>query len=375
MNLLQKQKKIIILTFLIFIVVVHLFFVALSYKTEYTTPFSASYWKARYESSQWVVPNSTNSIGDDGLYAYAGWNYITGGNPVLLNAEIPPLGKYIIGLGELLFGNQNILMLIIGVSCLVVFYLLNLKLFANKVLAFVPVLLFSFDPLFTSQLRAPYLDTIYLLFLLLTLYAALQKKYMWVGIFLGCFAATKFPFGSLFLFAPILVWVYVFDKKNLRRFILNMIFWPIIFTLSYVMYFVQGGTFFGFLGVQKWIAHFYTTGAKAPYGIVYPMILFGQWHTWFAGVQKVTEWTILWPISFIGSIFAGLGFIMEYVRQKKVKIEHSGRVLIFLWVCSYLVFLTFTPVFPRYLLLLLPFMYNLTIWFLTRYVLQRFSSS
>ncbi len=370
----KRNAKLILFAILFAVFFVHLLFIIVGYSKEYTTPFDSAYWTQRYQQSQWVVPNSQNSIGDDGLYAYAGWNYITGGNPALLNAEIPPLGKYIIGFGEILFGNQNVLILLIGILCLGVFYLLNLKLFSNKLLAFIPVVLFSFDPLFTSQLRAPYLDTTYLLFLLLTLYFTLLKKYILVGIFLGCFAATKFPLGSLFIFAPITVWVYLFDKKRIKTFLFSMVFLLLIFLFSYSMYFIKGGTFLGFLGVQKWIIHFYSTGVKASYGIVYPMILFGKWYTWFGGVQKVLEWTILWPVSFIGSIFAFLAFIIEYMRDRKMKIEYSGRILIALWVISYLVFLTFTPVFPRYLLLLLPFMYNLTIWFLTRYVLQRFSS-
>ncbi len=371
----MKHIKIFLFSLLALFFAVSLVSAIYGYKDEYTTRFDPEYWKMRYEKSQWVVSDSKNSIGDDGLYAYAGWNYITGGDPTLLNAEMPPLGKYLIGVGEVVFGNQNILPLLIGLACLVVFYLLNLKLFASKLIACIPVFLFSFDPLFTAQLRAPYLDTTYLLFLLLTLYFTLQKKYVLVGIFLGCFAATKFPIGSLFLFAPVLAWVYLFDKKNMKKFIASMFLWPTVFILSYIMYFIKGGNLYSFLGVQKWILHFYSTGVKAKYGIVYPMILFGKWYTWFGGVQKVSEWTILWPISFIGSMFAIFTFAAQYVRDRKVKIVYSGRILIALWVVSYLCFLTITPVFPRYLLLLLPFMYNLTIWFLTRYVFRPYSSS
>lgn len=370
----MKHLKKIIFVGLLVIFAVNLIFRIAGYSKEYTKHFDAGYWKNRYQHSQWVVSGSKNPIGDDGLYAYVGWEYIHGSNPALLNAEIPPLGKYIIGLGEVVFQNQNILILLIGLSCLGVLYLLNINLFKDKLIAFLPVFVFSFDPLFYSQLRAPYLDTIYLLFLLLTLLSTVQKKYILASLMLGCFASVKFPAGSLFLLAPLGVWVFLFDKKHMKRFLVSLILWPGVFLFSYTMYFVLGGTPLGFLGVQKWIVHFYATGVKAAYGAVFPMILFGNWYTWFAGKIHISEWNILWAISFIGSIFAviPLGSSMFNIHNSRSKIKDPRMSLILLWTISYLVFLTFTPVFPRYLLLLLPFMYNLTIWFLVKYVFPRF---
>lgn len=370
----MKHLKKIIFVSLILVFAIHLGITIFNYRSEYLTKFDAKYWTMRYNQSQWVISNSKNSIGDDGLYAYVGWNYITGGDPTLLNAEIPPLGKYMIGVGEVTFQNQNILILLVGLACLGVFYLINLKIFSDKLLAFIPVFLFSLDPLFTSQLRAPYLDTIYLLFLLLTLLFTLQKRYILSSFMLGCFAATKFPVSSLFLFAPLIAWVFLFQRKDLKKYLISLVFWPVVFFLSYSMYFVKGGTIIGFLGVQKWIVHFYQTGVKSSPGIVYPMILFGNWYTWFAGLQKVSEWNLLWPISLIGSVFAAIPLTLQVmVKSKRVKTKDQNILLVLFWVVSYLVFLSFTPVFPRYLLLLLPFMYNLCIWFLVRYAFPRFS--
>ena len=357
----------------------NLFFRVFTYQKEYTTHFDHEYWRDRYFSSQWVVSNSKNPIGDDGLYAYVGWEYIHGANPTLLNAEIPPLGKYMIGVGEVVFGNQNILILIIGVLCLLLFYLVNLRLFKDKLVAFIPVVIFSLDPLFYTQLRAPYLDTIYLLFLFLTILFTLHKKYFIAAFCLGCFASVKFPAASLFLVMPIAFWVAIWDRKHLKRFVISLLICPVTFVLFYLQFFLLGGTIHAFLGVQKWIISFYSMGAKASYGIVYPMILFNSWNTWFSGVQKVSEWTILWPTSLIGSIFSAiplLRIVYAHVflhKKKEVVAEDYNMTLILFWVLSYMIFLTLTPVFPRYLLLLLPFMYNLTIWFLVKYVFQRSS--
>lgn len=357
------KKHLLLILFVLF--VLHLGFRIFSYLPEYAIPFDSKYWEDRYNASQWVISDSKNPIGDDGLYAYASWEYIHGSDPTLLNAEIPPLPKYIIGVGELVFKNQNILVLIIGLLCLLVFYLLNRKIFSSKLLAFIPVFIFSFDPLFYSQLRAPYLDAIYLLFLLLTLYFTLSKKYIFASFFLGCFAATKFPVGSLFLAAPISLWVYLFDRKNIKKFLASLILWPAVFIASYAMYFFHGGTINGFLGVQKWIVHFYATGVKSAPGVVFPIIFTGTWFTWFAGVQKVAEWTIFWLVSFILSILSAVIIVKRYFTNKN-RSDLQGIGLIFLWIMFYLLFLIVTPVFPRYLLLLLPFMYNLSVWCLSR---------
>src|SRR3990167_3285667 len=55
------------------------------------------YWEKRYLESQWVNPMSKHPIGDHGLYTWAGWAYVHGENPILINGETPPLGKYFIG--------------------------------------------------------------------------------------------------------------------------------------------------------------------------------------------------------------------------------------------------------------------------------------
>ncbi len=173
----MKNKVFIVL---VIIFLSHLFFRIYSLKENYTTPFSEEYWSRRFEMSQWsttpgckdqdphVNPYTCkwddtweaknkfvdqtlikkNDIGDDGLYTYVGWNYIKGGDTTLLNAETPPLGKYIIGAAIVLFKNQNIFGLLTGLLALGALFLLNLSITKDKLSAFVPVALFSFEPLF-----------------------------------------------------------------------------------------------------------------------------------------------------------------------------------------------------------------------------------
>src|SRR5882762_10176608 len=170
--------------------VLHILFRVYSYRSEYLTPYNAKYWENRYLRSQWIVPFDCSDpklipkdrkwcnvykatykqqilLGDDGLYTYAGWEYVHGRHPTSLNAEAPPLGKYLIGLSIIALGNQNIFALLSGILILISFFLLNKQVVKDSFLAFLPVALFSFEPLFYTQLRAPFLDLLYLGLLLL----------------------------------------------------------------------------------------------------------------------------------------------------------------------------------------------------------------
>lgn len=144
------MKKI-IFSILIALFVIHVSFVIAGNWSRYTSKLDGKYWEGRYQKSQWVVSNSKNSIGDDGLYAYHGWALLQGGDPSLVNPEVPPLGKYLIGVTESVFSNNNVFGLWTSLLLLIAFYLLNLHVFRDKFLAFLPVFLFSFEPLFTQQ--------------------------------------------------------------------------------------------------------------------------------------------------------------------------------------------------------------------------------
>src|SRR6266702_3141043 len=117
------KNKIFIGILIIFIA--QLFFRVYQYRNDYFSRYNSEYWKQRYLHSQWVVSNSKQPIGDDGLYAFSGWEYVNGRDPTILNAEVPPLGKYLIGLSIIAFHNQNIFALLCGLLVLTAFYFLN----------------------------------------------------------------------------------------------------------------------------------------------------------------------------------------------------------------------------------------------------------
>lgn len=352
------RKKITILLIIFFSL--QLLFRVYQYRDNYLLRFDAEYWKQRYLNSQWVVPNSRQSIGDDGLYAHAGWEYIHGSDPSLLNAETPPFGKYMIGLSEVIFGNQNIFALLSGLLVLAGLFILNKIIFKDTILALIPVMLLSSDVLFFSQLRAPFLDTLYLGLLIFTFIFVLKEKFLLANIFLGLMAATKSS-ASIFLLVPALVIAYLFymkDYRQIKKFLFLLPVSVLVFLLTYTRYFLLGHSFREFLGLQKWIFTFYETGAKGNPGAAWQILLSGKWPTWWGQVEQVSEWNILWPLSLIAVVY--------YLFQVLPKRRFYKSTLLGFWIIAYLIFLSFIPVWPRYLLLILPFMYILAVWVLSK---------
>jgi hypothetical protein len=309
--------------------------------------------------SQWVVPNSKNSIGDDGLYAYAGYKYVFSGmNPILNSAEVPPLGKYLIGLTIAIFKNQNVFGLLTGISSLVAFYFLNTMLFKKKLLSFMPLLIFSLEPLFWEQLQANYLDLLYLSFLMMAFFFTLKKKFFLASFFVGCFAATKFPPTSILVALSMFIFVFVNSRKDLVKLCVSFILWPTVFVLSYLRFFTLGNGPIAFLKVMKYFLHYYQIGVQSQdHLMVFDILFRGRLNTWWgSGVLNVAEWSIFWPLNFCLALFAGI-----YYR----KLIESPFLLIAVWVIFYSAFLIVVPVAPRYLLLLLPFLYNISVWVLS----------
>lgn len=367
-----------------------------SYREEYFIKYDSEYWKDRYLRSQWVAPSGCNwdphinpktcvwddawyvshptanykpvereSIGDDGLYAYVGWEYIQGKDPTLLNAEMPPLGKYLIGLSILIFKNQNIFALFSGILAIFGYLLLNKQIFKNKLFIILPVVLFSFEPLFYEQLRAPFLDLLYLSFLFFIFYFILKEKFIMSTIFIGLMMSVKASFGTFVtVVAAIIIYFLIRRKlKLIKKFLILLPISILTFALTYLRFFLLGHSVNEFLGVQKWILNFYYQGAKADFGGVWEMLLFGKWSTWWDKTTSVAEWRIIWPIIFL------LSLLSLFIIVKNRKLNNS--MLFLIWIFVYLLFLSTLPVFPRYLLLVLPFLYTLSIWVISERVFKK----
>src|ERR1035437_8043544 len=75
----------------------------------FTQKYDSSYWKDRYEHSQYVLPVSQRIIGDDGLYSYAGYRLINGESIENTATFKPPVGIYLLGFSIFAFHNPIVI--------------------------------------------------------------------------------------------------------------------------------------------------------------------------------------------------------------------------------------------------------------------------
>src|SRR5687767_7985210 len=83
--------------FLSFIFIFQLFQLIYFNQSYFFSSYDVSYWKDRFEHSQWAMPLSKRIIGDDGLFSYVGYTLALGADPTRVNPETLPVSKYFIG--------------------------------------------------------------------------------------------------------------------------------------------------------------------------------------------------------------------------------------------------------------------------------------
>lgn len=366
----MKKEKII--SFLIiFLSIFYLIIVLLSNKKNIFEKFNPDLYQKKYLESQWVIPQSKNQISDIDLYAYAGYKYVKGENPILINPEAPPLGKYIIGLSILLFQNFRILPIVLSFFSLVLIFLLTYKINYSILSASISFFLTAINTIFLDQIiNAGQLEIFQLFFILLIIlffsYYLKNKKIinlLLTGIFFGCFISVKFFLYHFVLVNSWLVLFFLINYTNNKLKINKIIF--IIFSLNlvaiityiitYFRFFQLGGNFHNFLGSQKWIFLFYQQSkinSLKTIGSYLSLIFFNKWRYWSNNYPfiKYENWSFIWPIIFVSGCFS-LFKLTNKNNNRPIKNIFIFDLL-FSFFIIYNLFLFFTPIYPRYLLLL-----------------------
>lgn len=360
----KNRLSVIITSILLFLSLFYLFFVLIRVKHLYTIPFDSKLFEKKYYQSQWAIPNSKKPISDEELYAYAGYRYITGLNPVLNSPEVPPLGKYLIGFSILLFSNQRVVTLLFAILSLFLLFYLVYSFSSSLLAGSLAVFLTSTHALFVDQiLHSPQIDVFQLFFFLLFAFSIVKyfktRRLIYLsltGISLGAFASIKFFLLYYALGNAVFVMFYLLKKEKLKKALLEIViinFFAIVtYTFTYLQYFLLGGNLRGFLGVQKWIVLFYresTIPVTKLFGNYLSLIFFNRWRFWTEGlpITHYQYWNLFWPILFIVGLFSLCMIVKEkLIRKDPLVLFLSSFILI------YNVFLFFTPIFPRYLLLL-----------------------
>ncbi len=324
--------------------------------------FDQAYWQDRYEHSQWKLPFSPRVIGDDGLYLYEGYRLVHGGDPTSLNAEMPPLGKYLLGITLVLFQNGALFGLWTTGLLLLGTFLLTKKLFPRSTLpALAITTLLAADPLITNQYTLTMMDSLqsaFLVFFLFVLFQLtstakknLQRTVILSGMLLGLFSAVKAP-----LLSPIIALVglsVIWTTTKTYKYILWFFIAAGIFYLApYIPYFLQGHTLIEWLKVQKWIISFYIQSNLAPtWGSALSVLFTGRYQNIFSRTWiSAPEWNPLWGLLFL----SGVGSIFFWLSQRKRNMMWgviSGTLFVILGAYAAI------PFWTRYLVVILPLLY------------------
>lgn len=324
-------------------------------------------YEKKYNSSQYIIPQSKNPISDEELLSYAGYRYVMGDNPILINSDHPPLGKYIIGWFTILTGNNHLVSLAFAVLIFITVFSFIYYITSSLLLASFSLLLFSADTMLRNQIvYSPILDIIHVFFLMLYLfifsaYVRSNKIYLLIalGLVLGSVASVKLYFPAILLLATSLIFL-VITRTPIRKIIFfTLIALPLsvlTYTFTYLSYFLHGNSLRNFLGVQKWIFLFWKNNAiDTPkyYGNYIPLILFNKWKVWWGNTQFISfdYWNSMWPTLYLIGMFVTILFLFIYTLRRKTLLTRLG-FLFSLWTLTCSLYLYFIPISPRYLMIL-----------------------
>lgn len=315
-----------------------------------------------YQNSQYVLGDSYKVYLDDPeLYQYAGYRYFLGADPTSINFEHQPLAKYLIGLSIVMLGNFHLIQLVAGLLSLLLTYILAKIILKTNFLALVPVIFLVFDPLFKEQSIKTYLDIYQLIFTLGSIIFFLKNRIYFSMSCVGFVMLSNSIFSGLVLLFVLFIFSIVKQKKDSNKFFLGILIITFIYLSGYLVYFINHD-FLGFVKMHVDLVRFFRSYVpEYPKGEIFRIIFFAQWKKWFGdfGLIHVSQWTPLWPTC----IFFSLVFFRKMKRE---------AYLLYFWVLAWLIFISFKIVFPRYLLVIEPFIYILATYVFANLVKNKY---
>lgn len=334
-----------------------------SYISPYYTDDIYKGFSEAYDGSQYRRKENPGIIPDETVFSYAAGAYIRGVDPIFINSEHSPLGKYMIGLFILLMKNDKFIVLPCAISVLIAVWLIGWMVLKDRITAFVPVALLATEPLFLNQIRiAPLLDIIQLPWILFAIAAFLWERrkgsFIATAIMIGLVMATKTIIPAILLVATCMAFLLLQRQwKLVVRFILWLSISGVIFVASYARTFMSGYTIADFIGFQKWIFLYQKSKLIFPFS-VWKLLLFNQWQAWWGDMSILTadDWRWTWPASTLLG-FGAMGLFMA----RKVALKEPITLLI-LWVAVYSAFLSLGVVSSRFFLPLFPVSYIVGVW-------------
>jgi len=198
----------------------------------------------------WRLDTPKGYIFDEIYYAKNAYSLISSG--VELDQEggsefvvHPPLGKWLIGIGIKLFGNNEFgwrsSSALFGSASVLLIYLIAKRLFKSEFLALSAALLMAVDGLSLVMSRVALLDIFLMFFILLTFYFLLKENYWLSGMAIGLGVSTKW--SAAFLIPILLLLTLKLKELNLSQILKRggqFIFLPMaIYFTSWIGWFVS----------------------------------------------------------------------------------------------------------------------------------------
>jgi hypothetical protein len=328
------------------------------YTEPYYTEYTYKTLEMAFNSSQYRQKDNPGIIPDETVYSYAAGAYLRGVDPILINSERAPLGKYFFSLSILLFHNDITIILSFGLLTLVALWFLGTQILQDRWLAIIPVAILSFEPLFLNQFQyVPLLDIVQIPFIMFSMYFFIREEKhgtFWITSgMVGLVMATKTIYTGLLLFSVFGIYLAMTRQyKKILYLLLSMPVSVILFCLSYLRTFLSGYSLYQFFGFQKWILQYDQSKLLYPLSI-WRLVFVNQWQAWWGDfrILRADDWQITWPI------FTGLTFLTGVlVILRKVK-TFPGLSVALLWILAYGIFISLGISSSRFLLPLLPVCY------------------
>lgn len=339
----------------------------------YTTPYFTDNvyggFEAAYNGSQYRMKENAGLIPDETVFSYASGAYIRGVDPILINSEHTPLGKYIIGLFILMLKNDKFVVIPSAIFTLILMWTIGRIVLKDGVLALVPVVFLATEPLFLNQIRtAPLLDIIQLPWILFAIAGFLwekpSRKFILTAVMVGFVMATKTIVPAILLVSTFVIFLFLQrQRKQIVRLLLWLSLSVVIFIASYTRTFMSGYSIGDFIGFQKWIFLYQQSKLIFPFS-AWRLLFFNQWQAWWGDMRILTadDWHWTWPVSSALGIYA---VVLLVTRKLPIK---EPITLLVLWFSVYSIFLSLGVVSSRFFLPLFPLSFIVSVWVIRKTV-------
>lgn len=192
----------------------------------------------------------------------------------------------------------------------------------------------------------------------------------WVisGILLGLLAGSKFWGVPLYFVTFFFLFHFRLVLKHWKQYFLQIATGVMVFSGLYLPAFIiQNGEFNLVLFELKTIKYWLNHSASSFPGASFVLFTTGYFKSWWGEgeIIRTNIWSVLWPITLVIS----LKTMLDSIRRRKFQ---ENKFLISLIPILYLVYLGLQIPFPRYFMVILPFLYLISAeWIVKTFFVQK----